>query len=374
MKIGFDAKRAFFNRSGLGNYSRWFIDALTSFHPEHEYYLYKPKTERGIEFNGLKHCKVITPQSTIHRSLPNLWRTHGIIKDIKRHKLDIFHGLSHELPIGITKTKTKSVVTMHDAIFLRFPHLFDATYRTIFRIKYKHALRHADGIIAISQQSKDDIVEYFGADPNRIKVIYQGCNPIFYDNAATELKRQVKLKYNLPENFILYVGTIEPRKNLLSVFEALVKENIDMPIVAVGRATKYLDQIKSFIKKHGIESKAIFLHNVETPELPAMYQLATLFAYPSLFEGFGIPILEAMNSSTPVVTTKGSCFPEVGGKAARYAEYGNNEELGSIMKSIIEDSSLQATMIEEGKKQSLKFREERITKELISYYNEILTT
>ncbi len=217
MKIGFDAKRAFFNRSGLGNYSRWFIDALTDLHPEHDYYLFKSKQRSGIDFKGSGKSQVVVPQNSFYKSFPNWWRAYGLTSDIDRYAIDIFHGLSHELPIGIKKTRAKSVVTMHDAIFMRYPHLFDTTYRMIFKSKYKYALKHADGIIAISQQSKEDIVKYFGTDPDRIKVIYQGCNSIYYNDAGDELKQQIKNKYNLPENFMLYVGTIEPRKNLLGV-------------------------------------------------------------------------------------------------------------------------------------------------------------
>jgi len=373
MRIGFDAKRAFFNKSGLGNYSRWFIDALCQFYPENEYYLFKLKNIGGVDFQGLKNSKIITPQSFINKKIPNYWRTSSITKDIANLELDIFHGLSHELPIGISKTSAKSIVTMHDAIFMRFPHLYDVGYRIIFRKKYRHALNVADGIIAISQQSKDDIVEYFGTDPNRIKVIYQGCNPIYYHPTTAEEIAKIKSKYNLPDEFILYVGTIEPRKNLLGVFKALVNSKIDMPVVAVGRPTQYLEEVKSFVTSNNLNNKAVFLHYVETPELPALYQMAKLFVYPSLFEGFGIPILEALNSGIPVVTSKGSCFPEVGGEAAQYAEYGNVEELGEIIKIILNDLDLQQKMIQRGKRQAMKFREEELTRELVAFYSELLS-
>lgn len=372
MKIGFDAKRAFFNRSGLGNYSRWYIDALTKFHPNNEYFLYKLKKDKGIDFKGQNLCKIITPSKAIHKAWPNLWRTSGITSDIKKQDLDIFHGLSHELPLGINKLNTASIVTMHDAIFMRYPELYDFTYRAIFKKKYGHALKHADGIVAISHQSKNDIVDFFNIDPDRIKVIYQGCNQIYYKAAGDDNKNAIKAKYNLPESFLFYVGTIEPRKNLLGVFEALAKANIDIPVVAVGRATKYLDKIKDFVAKNNMTDKAMFLHNVATDELPAMYQMATAFAYPSLFEGFGIPILEALNSGTPVITSKGSCFPEVGGDAAKYAEYGNTDELAEVIKTVWDDSDLRQQMAIKGKQQALKFREEEVTKELLSYYQATL--
>ncbi len=373
MKIGFDAKRAFYNRSGLGNFSRWFINGLTSIYPENSYVLFSPRLENRICFEGDQKCQLIAPKNKKTRIGQNYWRYKSMVSQIKKENLDIYHGLSHELPKGIQTTNTKSVVTMHDAIFLRYPELFDFGYRAIFKRKYKHALNTADGVIAISEQTKQDITRYFDIAPEKIKVIYQGCNSIYYQDADAAIKEQLKVKYNLPEQFILYVGTIEPRKNLLGVFQALAAANIDIPVVAVGRPTNYLTKIKQFVRDNNLEKQAIFLHNVETPELPAFYQMASLFVYPSLFEGFGIPILEALNSGTPVITSKGSCFPEVGGDAALYAEYGNTEELATAMQKVIESEDLQQEMAAKGKIKALEFREENILSELINYYQSILS-
>lgn len=373
MKIGFDAKRAFYNRSGLGNYSRWFINGLTNLYPENGYFLFSPKSKGRIHFSGDQSSQIITPINNKTKISQNYWRYKTMVRQINEEDLDIYHGLSHELPKGIRKCRAKSVVTMHDAIFMRYPELFDLSYRIIFKKKYAHALKVADGIIAISEQSKNDITNYFNVDQDRIKVIYQGCSSIFYNSVNDEYKEQIKLKYNLPDQFILYVGTIEPRKNLLGIFQALVAANVDVPLVAVGRPTNYLNKVKDFVSEHKLEKQAIFLHNVETPELPAIYQMASLFVYPSLFEGFGIPILEALNSGTPVITSKGSCFPEVGGDAAKYAEYGNIEELADTIKTVLQSKELQLDMATKGKAKALEFREEKIIGELFNYYQSLIS-
>lgn len=372
LHIGFDAKRAFFNKSGLGNYSRDLIRILETFAPKNRYSLYKHRDKKGIDFNLGKQSKIILPDSKFYKRFGTIWRSAGISKQLKKGDLDVFHGLSHELPLGIETSNVKTVVTMHDCIFLRYPELYDVSFRVIFKKKYAHACRVADRIIAISEQTKKDVIHYFNVPEDKIDVVYQGCNPIFYKDATEEEKQLIRQKYGLPDEFMLYVGTIEDRKNVLSVFKAMVQGNINVPLVVVGRPTKYLETVTQFVLENKLSNKAIFLHTVETHELPAFYQSARLFVYPSLFEGFGIPILEALNSSTPVVTSKGSCFPEVGGEAAQYVEYGNIAELASTLLKVLQDTELSHQMILKGKEQALKFREKKIADDMMAVYYKTL--
>ena len=369
MRIGYDAKRAFFNTSGLGNYSRSLISNLSTYAPENEYVLFKNKESKGVSFDIKNNISVVTPTSTIYKNFDSLWRSYGMSQDIKNNKLDIYHGLSHELPIGIRKTGVKSVVTMHDVIFLRYPELFSWSYRYIFNKKYKHACDKSDVIVAISEQTKHDVIKYYQVPDEKIKVVYQGCNPIYYNKIDQKEKELVIEKYNLPKQFLLYVGTIEKRKNALGIIEALHAGNIDFPLVIVGRPTDYLNQLKNFIRKHDMQSQVIFLHHVSTSELPALYQSSFAFVYPSLFEGFGIPILEALNSGTPVITSKSSCFPEVGGQAAQYVAYGNTNEMISTLKNVLQSSGLRNDMIIQGYNQALKFREEKLVADMMSVYH-----
>lgn len=371
MKIGYDAKRAFYNTSGLGNYSRSLLSNLSKYAPEHEYILYKPSRKPTEETFTQKNIHTVVP-SGLYKHMGSIWRQFGISGLLANSDIDIFHGLSHELPQGIEKTNVKSVVTMHDVIFLRYPELYSASYRLMFKKKYSHACRVADKIVAISEQSKYDVIKYFNVPEENIDVIYQGCNPIYYNKVNSLQQLKIVEKYNLPKQFALYVGTIEERKNVLGIVKAIHEGNIDIPLVIVGRPKNYLKVVKEYINAHNLQSKVIFLHDVPTCDLPAIYQLSSLFVYPSLFEGFGIPILEALNSGTPVITSKGSCFPEVGGDAARYVEYGNTEEMIATINTVLQSSELQSDMAEKGYQQALRFREETLVRQMVDLYSKVL--
>ncbi len=370
LHIAFDAKRAFFNRSGLGNYSRDLIRLISRYAPENEYYLFKHKDAPGVDFRTDGNVCTILPKSPFYKRFGKLWRHRGIAKEISAYPIDIYHGLSQEMPVGIEKSGVKAVVTIHDCIFLRYPELFDLSYRLIFKKKYAHACRVSDRIIAISEQTKADVMHYFNVPEEKIDVVYQGCNAAFYEEVENKQKELIRKKYGLPEAFMLYVGTIEERKNLLSIFEAAAEGNINLPIVAIGRETTYAQKVKTFAKQHNVQ--ALFIHQSDFTDFPAIYQMASLFAYPSVFEGFGIPILEALNSGTPVITTKGGVFPEVGGDAALYVAYGDTDAMINAIKSLLNDENLRQDLSQKGKEQALKFREQSIARRLMEVYQKIL--
>ncbi len=182
MRIGFDAKRAFSNNTGLGNYSRDAIRVLSIFYTDNKYFLYTPKAKENNRLtflNDSTNTFVRTPQSLLNKALKSYWRSKSIVRDLFTNKIDIYHGLSHELPIGIEKTNIKTVVTIHDLIFKRFPRNYRSIDRKTYDIKYKYAVKHADLTIAISEQTKQDIVEFYKINPENIKVIYQSCHENF---------------------------------------------------------------------------------------------------------------------------------------------------------------------------------------------------
>lgn len=369
LNIGFDAKRAFHNSSGLGNYSRDYISLIQHYEPNNNYFLFSPGNHK-FNVNLNSNSKVINPKG-LYNNFGSLWRTFGMTADIRNNTIDLYHGLSQELPFGINKLNIKSVVTIHDCIFLRFPQLFDPLYRVIFKKKYAYAIKNADRIIAISEQTKNDIIHFFKADEAKIDVVYQGCNPIFYTAASDLDKTKVLQKYKLPNKFMLYVGTIEERKNLLSIFKGLKHAKTDLPVVVIGRPTKYLDEVKGYLEKNNLTKRALFLHNVETVDLPSIYQLSKVFIYPSQFEGFGIPILEALNSGTPVITTNGSCFPEVGGDAVKYVNFKDDAAMQEAIDEVLINNTLREEMVTKGRTQALKFREEHIANNISRVYNKV---
>lgn len=370
MRIGYDAKRLFCNHRGLGNYSRDLIRILAQYYPENEYNLYTPKIKINFPVDP-QNTQIIQPTG-IYKLLPSsIWRSAGLKSEIKKNGDDIFHGLSQELPIGIEKLSIKKVITFHDAIFIRYPELYASTYRKIFTAKNMQSCRIADRIIAISEQSKQDAIEFFNADPAKVEVVYQGCNNIFRQAVSLEDRNRIRDKYNLPTDYMLFVGAIEPRKNIATILQAIYQEKIDVPLVVVGRQTDYALELKNLAENLKLSAQIFFLHQVETKDLPAIYQLAQLFVYPSIFEGFGIPILEALCSETPVITSAGSCFEETAGEFSMYVQPQDAEEIGIAIKKVLFDSNLQKTMKKEGLIHAAKFADKNIARNLMNFYNKL---
>lgn len=372
MRIGFDAKRAFLNASGLGNYSRNMIGCLMKEYPGNDYFLFTPRSSQQFESFKNKNAKTILPQTSFHKTFSSYWRTYGLNRELRKYNLDLFHGLSNEIPYNIQKSSVKSVVTIHDLIFLRFPNLYKRIDRKIYEKKFRYACRNANKIIAISEQTRKDIIDFFEIGEQKIEVVYQSCNPVFYQKAGPEEKDKIREKFNLPAEFILSVGTIEERKNTLQIIRALHDHHIDIPLVLAGRYTRYADKIKTYIRKNHMEKQVVLLHEVDTAELPALYLMSNLFVYPSIFEGFGIPILEALNSGTPVISSREGCFSEAGGPYSLYVSPNDSEELGEAIHRILTDKELKNKMIKKGYEYALNFREEKIAGDLMKVYRQVL--
>jgi len=372
LKIGLDAKRAFYNCRGLGNYSRDTIRILSEQKAENEYFLFTPKTKNAINFPLQPNCKIISPTGLLSVRVPSLWRTFGQCQEIRENKLDIYHGLSHELPHSIKKRNVRTVVTMHDLIFLKHPELFPFFDRYLFQKKYLRSCLIADRIIAISQETKNDLIEYLSIKEQKIDVVYQGCNPLFRQPVSEEEKKRVGLKYSLPSAYLLIVCAIEKRKNHELIINAMYRGKLDIPLVIVGHPSDYQKELLLLVSKYKLEKQVIFLHHVETSELPAIYQLATLFLYPSFSEGFGIPILEALTSGIPVIASNAGCLKEAGGNAALYVSSHEPEELVNAIRSILENKTLSDQMIAEGMLHSSLFSDENIADTLMQTYRKTL--
>ncbi|MEO8236178.1 MAG: glycosyltransferase family 1 protein [Flavobacterium sp.] len=370
MNIGYEAKRVFHNKTGLGNYSRDLVRILATYYPENRYFLYNPKKNKETLFT--------TDSSTVFEKLPstpfykkyyNLWRQKGIITDLETDKIELFHGLSGEIPSGLNKKNIKSVVTIHDLIFMRYPHLYSFFDRKIHFYKFKKSAKNADLVIAISEQTKADIITYLKIPATKIKVIYQGCQAVFKQNYSVVEKNEVVLKYNLPKEFILNVGTIEERKNALIIVKAI--KDIDTKLVLIGKQTGYSNKIKTYIKEHNLEEKVVFFEGLSSKELAITYQLANFFVYPSIFEGFGIPIIEALFSKTPVITTNSGVFPEAGGPDSIYVNPENLEDLKFQIEKLLNDENLRNEMANKGFEFVQKFNDEVIAKEIMQCYKSL---
>ena len=371
LKIGYDGKRATNNLTGLGNYSRFVIESLALNYPENKYFVYTPKVREKLK--KLSIFSLANVFLNLPKSSKFLWRALGIKKQLVDDKIDLFHGLSHEIPIGLQKMNIKSIVTMHDLIFLRKPNYYKFIDRKIYELKSRYACKNADRIIAISERTKLDIVELYQIPEEKIDIVYQGCEEAFKTKVSFSKIEEVRNKYQLPNQFILSVGTIEERKNLNLVIEALAIATTAYPLVVVGKATPYLEKVKQSIAKHHLQHSVIFLHNVTFEDLPAVYQSASLFVYPSFYEGFGIPIIEAINSEIPVIAASGSCLEEAGGPNSIYISPNNAKELASAIDKIFGDEKLQQEMISKSLKYVEKFNNDFVAAEVMKCYQKALS-
>lgn len=373
MKIGFDAKRIFHNRTGLGNYSRDLVRIMASFFPKNNYLLYNPKQGKEIHFNlPSEQVKEVRPNKAICRFFYNLWRQFFIIEDLKKDQIQIFHGLTGEIPYGLKKAGIKSVVTIHDLIFMRYPRFYSFFDRNIHRIKARYAVENADVVVAVSQQTKDDIIAYFNIEPEKIRVIYQGCHDVFKQSFSLEDRERVIQKFHLPEKYILNVGTIEARKNILTGVKAI--KDLDTHLVIVGSETAYAKEVRTYISENNLSSKVTFLKGVSTQELAMLYQSAILFIYPSLFEGFGIPIVEALFSGIPVISSEGGCFAEAGGPSSIYVDPQSPEALKAAIEKVLSTETQRTQMIQNGYQYAQRFTPEYIGNSFMSIYRDCLNS
>ncbi|HET8858415.1 glycosyltransferase family 1 protein [Marivirga sp.] len=375
MHIAFEAKRAFNNFTGLGNYSRFVISALKEHHPEEQYSLYTPKVskrEEAASFYKVNKAITVLPSGLWKTgSLKSVWRSKRIGKLAENQNATVFHGLSNELPSGL-KSSTKKIVTIHDLIFLRYPDFYPVIDRKIYSKKFKSACKKADEIIAISEQTKNDIIEFFDIDATKINVVYQGVHPIYKQDLKTRRLLYLLDQYSLHQPYFLYVGSIEDRKNAKDLVQAfkLVLDQVkhDLLLLIVGKKTDYQREVEREINALRLEQSVRIYNNIPFTDLPYLYKGAVASVYPSSFEGFGIPVLESLSVGTSVVTGNQSAMKEAGGEHALYADPKNHEELAAQMVKLADDNDFNEHLIKNIDAHLAKFSSEKIAGDLMGVY------
>lgn len=371
MKIGFDAKRLFNNTSGLGNYSRTLVRRLVSGYPQDEFTLFTPKARLEVDFLPVPNVQTVFPEG-LWKRFKGLWRTKKLAGLSRKARLDIYHGLSHELPAGIRRAGVKSVVTVHDLIFMRHPEFYSPVDVWIHKRKVRYACRAADAVIAISEQTKKDIVELLGTPQDKIHVIYQSIEPWFArELPQAEIDRELA-ELNLPERFVLCVGTVEKRKNQLALLRAM--ENLpEVHLVLVGRRSgSYGKKLEDYIEKHGLAPRVTFLSGVSSHRLACLYRRCLFVAYPSVYEGFGLPIVEGIGSGKAVLTTAGGCFSEAGGPGALYVPLGDDRAMAEVMGRLWNEAELREILAAQGREYIKRFSNAGTSQKVYEVYRALL--
>ncbi len=372
MKIGFDAKRAFSNKSGLGNYARNLIRSLVLNYPLEDYFIFNPGSGRYKLHDFLarrSNIYLIEPESFFAKEFSGWWRSYRITKKSNSLELDVYHGLSNELPMNSHKMKAKKIVTIHDLIFMRYPDFYTAADRKIYTVKMKKAVEVADAIIAASLQTKNDLIEFLQVPEEKINVVYQTCDENFFIE-SNSIENAASPENLLPDDYVLYVGTIEKRKNLSALIKAIheLDKTMKVTLVVVGKETAYSKEVSDYVDRFGLARRVIFMKSVNNSLLPLIYRKAKAFIYPSLYEGFGIPILEALVSKVPVITTRGGCFIETAGPDSVYVDPENEEEIARAIENVLTDQVLRQKMITNGFAYAQQFRPEVCAANIYNLY------
>ena len=374
MIIGFDAKRIVRNGTGLGSYGRTLANDLAR-RDDMLLRLYAPDKGRDDlrcqvpERENLCYCfpKGWQPLGKSY------WRSHAIVSQLQRDGIQLFHGLSGELPVGIRHSGIKSVVTIHDLIFLRHPEFYHWIDTKIYAWKFRQTVREADHIIAISECTKRDIMELGHVDERRISVVYQSYAPRFKDFKAPPIPELCSPTRSLSsKRYLLSVGTIERRKNILLAVKTLPLLPEDLSLVIIGRHTPYADEVKAYAEKHHLADRVIMLHNVSNAALPSYYAHAEAFVYPSVYEGFGIPIIEAISSGLPVVACTGSCLEEAGGPDSLYVSPTDVQGMAAAVLQSLRNAAGREQRIQRSQAYIRRFEGANVAEQVADIYQRLL--
>lgn len=317
MRIGFDAKRYFHNKTGLGNFSRELIHALARTYPSDEFVLFDSNPfDLKTEFPNLE---VYKPKRKF------LYRRFGIASDVKAAGIDVFHGLSNELPFGLSGKELLKVVTIHDVIFRRYPNHYPWVDRKIYHLKTAHALRSANTVVATSEATKSDLEKYYSGTQTEIKVIYQPVNPDYYTKSLTDKAGS--------SPYFLYVSTFSDRKNHGALIQAFAKisKQTEWDLVLIGTRGNTLDKMKRFVIQEKLDHRIQIYSDLKHDELVGWMKRASAFVYPSLFEGFGIPLAEAAVCGLPMAVSNIPVFKELAENAAIYFHPNKTDEIAEAM-------------------------------------------
>lgn len=295
-------------------------------------------------------------------SSKKLWTLFGLSKKLSKNRqnLGVFFSPTHYLPFGVPM---KSVIAILDVSYLHFPELFSKRDLYMLKLWGKFSIKKASKIITISQASRNDIIKAYGVPESKVEVVYPGIKLV----DGSSLRSQDMEKFGISKKYILFVGTLQPRKNVERLIEAFAKlSGKDLELVIVGRKGWMYEDILNAPRKFDVADRVKFIHDASDEDLPNLYKNAEMFVLPSLYEGFGLPVLEAMQYGTPVIVSNVSSLPEAGGDAALYVDPKSAKDIAEKMEKLLSDPGLRDELIEKGKKQAAKFSWEKAAKETLS--------
>jgi glycosyltransferase involved in cell wall biosynthesis len=359
MRIGIDATALPPQPVGAGNYIIQLIRALATDDIDRQLVIFAQ--EKGPELINLPsdssiEWKIVQDSSPGSRLI---WEQTVLPSLASKTEIDLLHSLHYTKPLRLT---CASVVTFHDMTYYLYPQLHTRTRRMVFPTAMRLSSRQADAIIAVSESTRMDVIRVLQIDPEKIYTTHLGVDPSFRVISDIESRERAASEYRLPEKFILYLGTIEPRKNLpvlIRSYRQLVESGTEYKLVLVGKYGWMYKEVLNLVNELDIEDKVCFTGYVPQEDLPLVYNLSSLFVYPTIYEGFGLPALEAMACGVPVITSNVASLPEIVGDAGILIPVDDVDALHNAMRRILQDEGLREKLIQDGLVRSKSFSWER---------------
>lgn len=363
MRIGIDARLVYYHKAGIGQYILRLTQALAQINSEDSFVLFasrKDNTRIATQAN-FRRVRLWTPS---HHRFERL----ALSVELMPYALDLLHSPDFIPPL---RARCPSVITVHDLAFLLYPRFLTRDSARYYG-QVDLAARQADHIIAVSESTKRDVIRLLGVPEDKITVIHEAAHPLFAPVTNPEALERTRARYQLPEKFFLFVGTVEPRKNLPTLLRAFRglrdKYKSTASLILVGNRGWLADEVDRVIAELQLGDAVRFLGGIPNDELVYLYNAASAFVFPSFYEGFGLPPLEAMACGTPVITSNVSSLPEVVGDAALLINPENVDELTVAMSRVLADEKLRREMRDKGLKRAQLFSWERAARETLDVY------
>lgn len=372
MRIGIDATALPPQPVGAGNYIIQLIRALAALEPDDEYVIFAQRSGRmliELPTSGRFRWRVVDDMSP---ALRLLWEQTVLPRLSWQEQIDVLHSLHYTRPLWLG---CASVVTFHDMTFFLYPHLHTRSKRFFFPLATRFSARRAQAIIADSENTRQDIIRLLKVPKEMVFKVLLGVDPSFRPIRDSSLKRRIGEHYHLPEKFILYLGMVEPRKNLpllIRAYKDLVNRGFEEHLVLAGRFGWMYEDVLRLVETFGLQDLIHFTGYISQNDLPVVYNLARVFVYPTLYEGFGFPPLEAMACGVPVITTNVSSLPEIIGDAGILIPADDQEALVNAMERILKDRGLRDELASKGPLRAGLFTWESTARETIKVYQRVL--
>jgi glycosyltransferase involved in cell wall biosynthesis len=369
MHVTIDARYVAASQSGVGMYTANLVQALATLDSENRYtYIIRDGQPELIV--GRNFRPWTTRISFENHWVGDLWQNVYLPLHLRTRRVDLFHGPAVFLPL--IKLGFRTVVTIHDLVAFRFPQTIPTKYALYMRLMIRLAVRSADRVITASMQTRNDLVERLRVPSDKIEVIHEALAASFTPVNDPARLAEVRRRYGLLEPYILFVGNLEPRKNLVRLIEAYarLKRRSAFPhrLVLAGKRGWLYRPIFEAVERFGLGREVVFTGYVPPEDLPVLYALADVFAFPSLYEGFGLPVLEAMACGTPVITACTGSLPEVAGDAAWYVEPEDVDAHTEGMARVLRDDEIRKRLVARGHLQAKRFSWTRTAKATLDIY------